>query len=770
GDLVVYAKGSEMNGHQSFSLWEIDQETQQSLLLDSNSVLGGGNSSSPTFTFHSIPEWVNTFPELHLTAEVDAATGLIDIKTDWTGDVSAITYSVLVDGGQVVEYDLKDYPNEWLLAANFYNESSNAEVYLSATGSDVITGISDLLSMSVTPLSDTRDLRISLSPANISYAETPDIDDVLDREVSYTVKFGADVSALSATVSQMEGSESDTWIEYEIALDRAVDVDHELSWTLISTGSYGVNAADFEGNALPNGVVSFAAGETEGLIRFQVAADGMVEHDETFELVLTPSNGLNVSALGTLSGTLVNDDKAAVSVTGDSVLLPEGDSGITSYTFDVELDQAAFGEQSVDWAVELIDGEASLADFSGDWSGTVTFAEGETSKQITLGVVGDIEKEGREDFRIKVTPQSEDILVDIDAGVLDVQIKDDDGYDLGGQVYFWGGLDKVDKYLMDGVDVALTAATGNTPEALYANVLNLKNLKLDADSGRSSAELWTDFTDVSQISFTMEVPQGGAFESKLGSAWAVTQDYADGVLSFTANWTGSGVQTQDRLDLGRFTMDTPQLGQEVQLSVLSASQSNAAGQTKANAGEIAMTMGYESQTSVSNPADASDGAYLSTSLLGGSYQVMLDKEFEVYSIEPGSTRKDYAAEVNAIDSVDVRLATLMAAGKLSGVSEEAIIAADVDGSGVVDSVDVRYLTLMAASREPYLEAFLDWTFVSEGAVLSGVDYGHVEHGVDWEQGSSILLDDDAAHQNLVAILRGDIDGSYKPEDDLILFA
>ena len=104
------------------------------------------------------------------------------------------------------------------------------------------------------------------------------------------------------------------------------------------------------------------------------------------------------------------------------------------------------------------------------------------------------------------------------------------------------------------------------------------------------------------------------------------------------------------------------------------------------------------------------------------------------------------------------------------MSEEAIIAADVDGSGVVDSVDVRYITQMAASREPYLEAFLDWTFVSEGAVLSGVDYGHVEHGVDWEQGSSILLDDDAAHQNLVAILRGDVDGSYRPEDDLILFA
>ncbi|WP_445772145.1 Calx-beta domain-containing protein, partial [Rheinheimera sp.] len=498
---------------------QIDYETQTPTLVDS---LAGVSSYGFSFDLLSPPLWVNTFPELHLTAEVDAATGVVNVKTDWTGDVSAITYSVLVDGGQVVEYDLKDYPNEWLLAANFYNESSNAEVYLSATGSDVITGISDLLSMSVTPLSDTRDLRISLSPANISYAETPDIDDVLDREISYTFKFGADVSAHAATVSQMEGSESDTWIEYEIALDRAVDVDHELSWTLISTGSYGVNAADFEGNALPNGVVSFAAGETEGLIRFQVAADGMVEHDETFELVLTPSNGLNVSALGTLSGTLVNDDKAAVSVTGDSVLLPEGDSGITSYTFDVELDQAAFGEQSVDWAVELIDGEASLADFSGPLSGTVTFAEGETSKQITLGVVGDIEKEGREDFRIALSNASADILVDLEGGVLDAQIKDDDGYDLGGQVYFWGKGDPAKQYLMDGVDVGLTSVTQADPQELFTSVASLKNMKLDASTGTSSAELWADFTDVSSVGFSIALPEGASFVSALSaSKWDI---------------------------------------------------------------------------------------------------------------------------------------------------------------------------------------------------------------------------------------------------------
>ena len=47
GDLVVYARGSGTNGYQSFSLWEIDQETQQSLLLDSRSNLSWNSSSTP---------------------------------------------------------------------------------------------------------------------------------------------------------------------------------------------------------------------------------------------------------------------------------------------------------------------------------------------------------------------------------------------------------------------------------------------------------------------------------------------------------------------------------------------------------------------------------------------------------------------------------------------------------------------------------------------------------------------------------------------------
>jgi hypothetical protein len=560
------------------------------------------------------------------------------------------------------------------------------------------------------------------------------------------------------------------WVDVTVSLDEALPINQVLQWEVVGTGLYGVNASDFAGNVLPVGVLSFAAGETQGIIRFQVAGDEMVERDETFEIVLAPSNGLNVSALGTLSGTLVNDDKAAVSVYGDSVLLPEGDSGITSYTFDIELDQAAFGEQSVDWAVELIDGEASLADFSGALSGTVTFAEGETSKQITLGVVGDVEKEGREDFRIALSNASSDIMVDLEGGVLDAQIKDDDGYDLGGQVYFWGRGDPSKQYLMDGVDVGLISVTQTDPQELYASAADLKNLKLNVETGESTGEVWTDFTDVSSVSFSVAVPAGASFfvSALSGSKWDIVESTDDGVYSFSAMWSGaSNTQTADRLKLGSFTFDTPDLGADVQFNLLSASAGNDAGESTSNASAIAMTVGYESQTVVSAAGGGVDGSYSLSSLTEGGYQVMMDKDFDMYTM--GDTGlKDWSQEVRAVTASDAREALLIGLGK--AVSAQAMIAADVNHSGTVTSSDARDILLMSVKNTAKLESGLDWVFVSEGADLSGVSRSKVKEGVDWEQGSSLLLDDDAAHENLMAILMGDVNASYKPEDDLILFA
>lgn len=77
---------------------------------------------------------------------------------------------------------------------------------------------------------------------------------------------------------------------------------------------------------------------------------------------------------------------AIVSIAAANATVNEGNSGTTAVYFVVSLSAAADSSQSVSWS---IGGAADSGDFSGDTSGTVTFAAGETEKTVQLLVVGD---------------------------------------------------------------------------------------------------------------------------------------------------------------------------------------------------------------------------------------------------------------------------------------------------------------------------------------------------------------------------------------------
>jgi len=80
----------------------------------------------------------------------------------------------------------------------------------------------------------------------------------------------------------------------------------------------------------------------------------------------------------------------------------EGDAGTTAFTFTVSRTGDTTGSHSVDWAVT---GSGSLPadadDFGGTFpSDTVTFADGETAKTITVNVAGDATPETAEGFTV----------------------------------------------------------------------------------------------------------------------------------------------------------------------------------------------------------------------------------------------------------------------------------------------------------------------------------------------------------------------------------
>ena len=91
-------------------------------------------------------------------------------------------------------------------------------------------------------------------------------------------------------------------------------------------------------------------------------------------------------------GTLSIADAAAVS---------EGDDGFTQVSFTVTRAEGGDGAVSADWTI--LHGTTNSADFSGPTSGTVSFAEGENSRTITLQVAGDLLVEPTESFTVQLS-------------------------------------------------------------------------------------------------------------------------------------------------------------------------------------------------------------------------------------------------------------------------------------------------------------------------------------------------------------------------------
>lgn len=79
----------------------------------------------------------------------------------------------------------------------------------------------------------------------------------------------------------------------------------------------------------------------------------------------------------------------------------EGDSGTTDFTFTMTRSGGTDGAVSVDYVLQNV--TTNVADFVSTLGGTVNFAAGETSRTITIQVVGDTAIEAHETFRVLLT-------------------------------------------------------------------------------------------------------------------------------------------------------------------------------------------------------------------------------------------------------------------------------------------------------------------------------------------------------------------------------
>lgn len=106
----------------------------------------------------------------------------------------------------------------------------------------------------------------------------------------------------------------------------------------------------------------------------------------------------------------------------DDVTVTEGNSGTTNAVFTVSLSEAAGRQVTVDYTTA--DGTATAGSDYQSTSGTLTFDAGETSKTVTVVVLGDTATESNETFYVNLTNPANATIAD-GQGV--GTIRDDDG-------------------------------------------------------------------------------------------------------------------------------------------------------------------------------------------------------------------------------------------------------------------------------------------------------------------------------------------------------
>ncbi|MFN0196127.1 MAG: Calx-beta domain-containing protein [Planctomycetaceae bacterium] len=209
-------------------------------------------------------------------------------------------------------------------------------------------------------------------------------------------------------VSISEGNVGDTVFTFTVSLSRdsgrTITVDYATQ-----NGSATANG-DYDAKT---GSLTFNPGETTKTIDVVVHGDLKHEANETFFVKLT--NLVDANFSDDLGQAIIANDDAIPSITINDVTLTEGNAGFLNFDFTVTLSNPSGQNVTVDYFTVDFPPLNGTAKPGLDYTpavGTLTFAEGETTKTITVQVVGDLKNEFTENFFVQLSNVQNATLAD----------------------------------------------------------------------------------------------------------------------------------------------------------------------------------------------------------------------------------------------------------------------------------------------------------------------------------------------------------------------
>jgi glucose/arabinose dehydrogenase len=319
-------------------------------------------------------------------------------------------------------------------------------------GTDVVAGKSFVISGH--PGNGGRLMTINLDPAVVqSWINNPSADQgvlLVNETPGVIVRVNASENATVSTrpkltINFSSGSQQPGTLQFSNAT-YAVNENGGFATITVtrtngSSGSVSVNYATTNGTATAgsdyttsSGTLTFANGETSKTFTVAITNDTLIEGNETINLTLTnPTGGATLGSQNTSVLTIVDDDVAHPGTLqfSSATYAVNENGGLATIT--VTRTGGSDGSVTVNYATN--NGTATAgADYTSA-SGTLTFANGETSKTFTVAIINDTLVEGNETVNLTLSnPTGGATLGSQNTAVLTIQ--DDDTAGQPGSLQF----------------------------------------------------------------------------------------------------------------------------------------------------------------------------------------------------------------------------------------------------------------------------------------------------------------------------------------------
>jgi hypothetical protein len=204
--------------------------------------------------------------------------------------------------------------------------------------------------------------------------------------------------------SVFEGNAGSTTLVHDVILSRTSPVPISVEYLSIPGGTATPGApptGDFQ--TAPTTTLTIPANTLSASFSITVFGDTTVEPDETALVQIQNASGGATIAVPVAVGTILDDDGPPRIAVFDSNVI-EGCEGTSAMTFDVNLSQPQANIVTVNFATA--NGSATAGSDYQAASGTVTFAPGSTSQEISITVIGDATLEPDETFTVNLSGPS----------------------------------------------------------------------------------------------------------------------------------------------------------------------------------------------------------------------------------------------------------------------------------------------------------------------------------------------------------------------------